>query len=143
MFDFVEPEQPVSFERITAVAVIVWADNGHIVAVELQRGIDIPGGHVQLGETSVAAVAHREVVEEACVRIGAVLLVGYLKSAAGYIAIVTARLVELLPFTATDESRDRCIISPEVFVERYAAGNRALMSRLIDRARAVYSWEQR
>ena len=141
VFEFVEPHEPVAFDQVTAVALIAWTDDRRIVAVELQRGTDVPGGHVEISDTCIADVARREAAEEACIRIEETVLVGYLRSAMGFVAVVTAQVIELLPFSPDYESLGRLIISPGAFLERYTAGDRALMSLLIDRARDVYSCE--
>ena len=141
VFDFVEPHEPVNFEQVTAVAVIAWTDDWRMVAVELQRGTDLPGGHVEISDTCVADVARREAAEEACIRIRETVLVGYLRSAMGFIAVVTAQVTDLLPFSRDYESRGRLVLWPEDFLDRYRSGDRTPMSHLIDRARAVYSSE--
>ncbi len=56
------------FEQVTSVSVVPFADDGRMVAALLRRGVDLPGGHVQEGETSVEQVARREATEEADIR---------------------------------------------------------------------------
>jgi len=53
------------FDAVTSVSVVPFTDDGRLVAVLLDRGIDLPGGHVQEGERTVEEVARREAYEEA------------------------------------------------------------------------------
>jgi len=48
------------FDAVTSVSVVPFTDDGRLVAVLLDRGIDLPGGHVQEGEQTVEEVARRE-----------------------------------------------------------------------------------
>src|SRR5919201_7164148 len=54
-----------AFDQVTSVGVVPFTDEGLIVAALLQRGVDLPGGHVQEGERTIEEVARREALEEA------------------------------------------------------------------------------
>ena len=136
-FEIVDRREPVSFDAITAVCVIAFTAAADIVAIEQPRGIDLPGGHVQIGETTLQEVAEREALEEAAITLGKVMPVAYLRSfvARGtYIAIVMARVRELLPFCPTRDIQRRVLMSPGDFIKAYSAGNRDNMRMLIETA---------
>ena len=79
-FEIVHPDTPVEFESITSVAVLPFTDSGEIVTITNSRGIDIPGGHVEPGETSIEQVACREAMEEAGIALSGLKLIAYLRS---------------------------------------------------------------
>ena len=143
LYEFVGREEEVPYPEITAVTVIPWTRDRRLVAVMLERGLDFPGGHLEVEDLSVQAAARREAWEEAAIRLGTFALVGHLRSPRGYIAIVTADVIEVLPFAPTQESRERRIVTEQAFLDSYVERHRPLMSLLLSRARAVYCCEQR
>jgi 8-oxo-dGTP pyrophosphatase MutT (NUDIX family) len=140
-FEVVPPDADVPFSRITAVAVVALLRSGEIVSVVQRRGIDIPGGHVQEGETSIEEVAMREAREEAEITLEPIIPIAYLRSPTpladgtcpSYIAVVGAFVRDLLPFENRDEEA-RVICSVDNFVDRYSAGDRAIMRTLVEMA---------
>jgi 8-oxo-dGTP diphosphatase len=58
------------FKQVTSVMVVPFTKEGLIVAVRLRnRGLDIPGGHVEKHERSPEETLRREIMEEACMTI--------------------------------------------------------------------------
>lgn len=90
-----------------------------------QRGWDIPGGHLEAGETPEAAM-RREVLEEAGAVLIDVQLLGYQRirllgaAPAGYRyphpdsyqVLYLARVAELIDFVATEEASQRAFFAP-------------------------------
>jgi len=138
-----------AFDAVTSVSIVPFTADGRIVAVQLSRGIDLPGGHVQEGERTVEEVARREAYEEARIalrdiRAATVIQSDYYGSAPAdltYMVQVAAFVDKLHPFTPTDESSGRAVIRVDEFLDRYIAVDvdKRLMRHIIDAAREVLS----
>ena len=132
------------FKRVTSVSVIPFTKEGLVVAVRLKnRGLDIPGGHVEKNEKTPEETLYREVMEEAHMLISKPSLVevietdyfGQKPEEASYMLIYTAFVDKLLEYKTTDKmSYERIIISKEDFLNQYAAGDKELMEKTIDNA---------
>jgi len=92
----------------------------------VNRGWDIPGGHIEPGE-SPAQAAVRETLEEAAVLVEPVRLIGVQELEVfgelprdgwsrqlGAQVFYLCRVVELRPFTSTDEAHERGFFDPAV-----------------------------
>jgi 8-oxo-dGTP diphosphatase len=129
-----------SFKDVTSVAAIPFTSKGSLVVVDLyHRGLDLPGGHVEPGETSPEQTLKREVMEEASMTIKSPVLVeviesDYFDDHSSYMLIYGVFVDELLDFVPNDESRDRIIVSKEDFIDRYEAGGKVLMKKAVDDA---------
>jgi 8-oxo-dGTP pyrophosphatase MutT (NUDIX family) len=141
---------PIAFAQITCVVVLPFTLDGNLVTVRLQRGLDIPGGHVQAHETSIEQVARRETLEEAAVTLAELFLTGIIESdyfgsqteELTYIIVVSAFVDEIHPFIANDEASERLIIPPQEFLKEYQVGNNEMMGRMIGDAIACLSDEK-
>jgi 8-oxo-dGTP diphosphatase len=69
-----------AFEKITSVLVVPFTPDGLIVCALLPRGIDLPGGHVQINEQTCEETARREAMEEAGITLGKLQLLKVLQS---------------------------------------------------------------
>jgi 8-oxo-dGTP pyrophosphatase MutT (NUDIX family) len=131
------------FDKVTSVAVVPFTDEGLIVAALLQRGVDLPGGHVQEGERTMEEVARREALEEAGITLREVHVAEVLQSDyygpddLTYMVLTTAFVDEYRPFGPTEESQGRLTRSVEEFLERYTAGDVEGMRHLIAAAHTV------
>lgn len=131
------------FDRITSVGIVPFLSDGRIVATLLERGIDIPGGHVQENEHDIETTARREALEEAGIDIADLRMIYILQSDAygsaphelTYIVILAARVTQLHPFTPQHEALGREIVTVEEFLARYKAGDK-MMARAIMEAAA-------
>jgi 8-oxo-dGTP pyrophosphatase MutT (NUDIX family) len=119
--------------RISAVFVVAFR-GGKILAVRLDRGWDIPGGHREPGEQPLDALA-REVMEEAGATLTdprpfATLSEPGRKSV---MVLYAAAAYSLRPFASAPDSRERAELPPDEFLDRYC-GERELMETLIEMA---------
>ena len=131
------------FDKVTSVAVVPFTDEGLIVAALLQRGVDLPGGHVQEGERTIEEVARREALEEAGITLREVHAAEVLQSDyygpddLTYMVLTTAFVDEYRPFAPNEESQGRLTLSVEEFLERFTAGDVEGMRHLIAAAHTV------
>lgn len=129
---------------ITSVAVVPFAERGVIVATVLDRGLDIPGGHVEATDEDATAVALRECIEETAATLETPLtLIGLIESDFGetptYMVITAAKVRELHPFKKLHEAHARELVSTAEFLARYDAGSKEMMTEIIRRAeRAIF-----
>lgn len=114
--------------NVSAVICLAFDEEGKLLVVKNKRGWDLPGGHVEEGESLLEALS-REVMEEACATISSPEI---FLTATGTRTMVfyTARIKELLPFDPKDETTERLIVSPDKFKEIYEGG----MPELLDYA---------
>lgn len=129
----------VPFKQVTSVCVIPFTKSGELVVVSLRhRGLDLPGGHVEPGEKTPEETARREVMEEACMTIRDLVLVETIQSdffqTPSYMLLYAAYVGDLQEFVPSHEASERLIVAPSGFIERYEAGNKALMERSVTRA---------
>ncbi|WP_261575215.1 NUDIX hydrolase, partial [Frankia gtarii] len=135
------PDPP--FEQVTSAAVVAVTDDGRLVVADLARGLDIPGGHVQRGESSIDETVRREAWEEVRVQLGVLHPVEVIESDyfgaddLTYMVIRTGRVAELGPWEATHESAGRVVIDPEEFLRSYRGRDPALMRHLVTTALAT------
>ena len=131
------------FDKVTSVGVVPFTDEGLIVVALLQRGVDLPGGHVQEGEPTIEEVARREALEEAGITLRDVHVAEVLQSDyygpndLTYMVLTTAFVDEYRPFVPNEESRGRITLSVEEFLARYTAGDVEGMRHLIAAAHTV------
>lgn len=117
--------QPYEYaEPVTAVHCFCFTD-GRLVLVDVaERGLSIPGGHVDDGERLTAAL-RREFVEEACIVLGEPVLLGAIEcnhsgnpqlvAAARYPRLASQLLYagmvsDLMPFEPSAEVSDRVLV---------------------------------
>lgn len=124
---------------ITSVAVVPFVEHGVIVSTVLDRGLDIPGGHVEAIDEDAAATALRECIEETAATLETPLtLIGLIESDFGetptYMVITAAKVRELHPFEKLHEAHARELVSTAEFLARYDAGSKEMMTEIIRRA---------
>ncbi|BAY25055.1 NUDIX hydrolase [Calothrix sp. NIES-2100] len=140
-----------AFEKITSVLVVPFTQDGLIVCALLDRGIDLPGGHVQIGEFTCEATARREVMEEVGVSLGELKLVKVIQSdyygsepqQLTYLVVMTGFVEEIVTSDYIHESLGRSIIDVNEFILQYQAGNREDMRRIVlDAQRLLFESKQ-
>ncbi|RAL57602.1 hypothetical protein BLD25_01570 [Candidatus Gracilibacteria bacterium GN02-872] len=138
-FNFTFKENDFNFpkDRVTSIAGVIFDENGDIVTIELDRGIDIPGGHIKIGETIKEALI-RECMEEAFIEIDDLKIssiiesdyFGTKKEDLTYMLIFSGKLKKELLFQENKESKKRIYISPKDFLLNYT-GNKEFMEKII------------
>jgi 8-oxo-dGTP pyrophosphatase MutT (NUDIX family) len=127
------PPFTVRDQDVTAVAGI-YLQSGKILAVKNSRGWDIPGGHVEPGETPTDALI-RELSEEAAFDVSGYNPIAYLETA--YVAdhktfmiiyTVNGSQRDFIPFDEISACR---FMSIDEFLAAYTAGSQDLMRQLI------------
>ena len=126
-FKLLSADTCVPFEKVTSVSVVPFLDKNTIIAVQNKRGLDIPGGHVQEGETAPEQTAKRESMEEAFIELENLRLSHVIESNYygtkpedfTYMLIYAAQVKTLLPFQKNAETSARLEISVRQFTEDY------------------------
>jgi radical SAM superfamily enzyme YgiQ (UPF0313 family)/8-oxo-dGTP pyrophosphatase MutT (NUDIX family) len=127
------------FEKITSVAVVVFNNQKNILTVNLrERGIDLPGGHVEKNDSDIFETAKREVREEACTELEEnLMLCAIIESRytfpPTYMVVLAGKIKKLYPFRETNEVISRSFLKPQEFLERYRY-DRRLMGRIVEKA---------
>jgi len=143
-FVLLEPDRVPAFEKITSVAVVPFTLEGRIVATVLDRGVDLPGGHVQETENTIEETARREAMEEAGITLKDLFVVNVIQSDyygsapddLTYMMILTAFVDEFQPFTPGLESTGRFVLDIEDFLTQYIARDREWMRSMVTAAHA-------
>jgi len=132
-------------ETLTAHCVPVTED-GKIVAVDVvNRGVDIPGGHIEDGEAAVTAMS-RETYEEASITLGESTLIDVWKASSDneliglstkpYLLVYVARVKSVDEFVPNQEVRARLFLAPDEFVLQYF-GDKKQAEAMVGRAMAA------
>jgi 8-oxo-dGTP diphosphatase len=138
-FVLLEPHLIPPFDTITSVAVVPFTPDGRIVAALLDRGVDLPGGHVQETERTIEETARREVMEEVGITLKDLFAVNVIQSDyygntpedLTYMVILTAFVDEFQPFTPNLESKGRLVLDIEDFLAQYTAGDLERMRNMV------------
>lgn len=113
-------------ELITSAFVLAFKGREMIVTNLNDRGWDVPGGHIEAGETPVQAVK-RELYEETGAFIEEPELLGYMMInlhgerprnykypfPTSYMVFYCAKIAKLDVFQSTEEAKGRALLSPE------------------------------
>jgi len=128
------------FDAVTSASVVAVTGDGRLVLADLRRGLDIPGGHVQHGETSAEQTVRREAWEETGIRLGGLVRVEIIESDyfgaddLTYMLIYAARVAKIAEWTPGHESAGRTLLSPEDFLRGFRGGRPDLMRHLVSAA---------
>lgn len=143
-FVLLEPDKVPPIDKITSVAVVPFTPDGRIVAAVLERGVDLPGGHVQETEGTIEETARRETMEEVGITLKDLFVVKVIQSDyygsapddLTYMIATTAFVHEFQTFTPNLESTGRLVLDIEDFLAQYTAGNPEWMRSLVMAAHA-------
>lgn len=129
------------WSQVTSASVVAFTANGHIALADLNRGLDLPGGHVQQHDRSPQDTARREAWEETRILLHALTRIEVIQSDyfgpddLTFMVIYAARIRKIVPWVAgDDESRGRQLLTPADFLAQYTAGDPALMTHLVTTA---------
>jgi len=106
-------------ESVSAVFLLALSGDS-ILAVRNERGWDIPGGHVELGETPASALS-REVLEEAAATFAWANSLAVISVPEGtqVMLFYTTTAFELSTFKATADAFDRALLPIETLLNLY------------------------
>jgi 8-oxo-dGTP pyrophosphatase MutT (NUDIX family) len=145
-FVYLPPTFAAPFERVTSVSVVPFTKDGSIVAALLDRGPDLPGGHVQEHEQTPEETVRREGLEEAGITLGDLVIAQVIQSDyygsepddLTYIVVMAGFVTEIRPFEPCADSDGRSILDVEDFLAQYRAGDSHLIRQTVRAAqRAV------
>lgn len=122
--------QPPPAELTTSALGLVFQGDRLLLPKLVERGWDIPGGHIEIGESPEESF-RREVLEETGAHLGAVGLLGYQKIVihaprpdgykyphpVSYQVFFWAQIDRLDPFEPTDEVEERRLFAPQQAVQ--------------------------
>lgn len=124
---------------ITSVHVVPITPDDKIVAVNIkERGYDIPGGHIDMGEDSPITALKRELREEADITIFDPILLDVLSircdtldlTEKPHMLLYAARVDQMNDFIENDEVSRRVLMKPGEFIDNYF-GNKAFCAQLV------------
>lgn len=132
-------------DKVTSVAVVPFTDKGDIVLALLDRGADIPGGHMHKDETTLEQTARREAMEEAFITLGPLktaLVIqsdfyGSAQDELTYMVVMTGTVTAFDDEKPDGETMGRKIMPPEQFIAEYKAGDRNFMEEIVKTAQAA------
>ncbi|WP_129122737.1 NUDIX hydrolase [Veronia nyctiphanis] len=134
----------IDLNNVTSVHGYLLHNNQLAIVQNKRKGFEIPGGHVEKGETLEASL-RREALEEACVTIEKPKLLGFVEvnnsknpefpddspyPKVGYLAFFCADIRELLPFSAEFETSHRQFIEPSSLPKAHHAWNSVFQQSL-------------
>lgn len=141
---FLDPDAPYDPAAVTSAAVVPLLSDGRIVTAMLDRGIDIPGGHVEAEDASIEGTVRREAIEEAGIELGPLVLASVIEldyfgpDRLTYMLSYVATVVEFGPVSTEHESSGRRIVPIEEFLGEYqgeSGGMQIILKRPLAAAR--------
>jgi 8-oxo-dGTP pyrophosphatase MutT (NUDIX family) len=127
-------------KNVTCVLVIAFTADFDILTVTNKRGVDIPGGHIEVDDVDFEATARREVWEEARAIVGELTPCGVLECThddhISYMMIMTGFVDRLENFVPHEEVSARAIMPVAEFLSSYRAADPELMWEMIKQAKA-------
>lgn len=125
-------------ESVSAVFLVAMRDDS-ILAVRNERGWDIPGGHVEHGESPASALA-RETLEEAGATFSWAEPFAMVSMSGRHDVMLfyATSAFDLFGFTPTDDALERALMPLDEFMSRYS-GPLNVLRWLVDGACACLS----
>jgi 8-oxo-dGTP diphosphatase len=123
---------PANLKPVRAVVGVVVEDD-HVLAIDGERGWDLPGGHLDGQEIPRQALV-RELGEEACVSVTSARPIAVLESddheQPSYMVAYAAK-AKLRPFMASDEGKSRAFLPFNDFLARYTGGASKELAKML------------
>jgi ADP-ribose pyrophosphatase YjhB (NUDIX family) len=131
----------ITADRVSAVFMIAF-DGERMLAIQNERGWDIPGGYLEAGE-SVEEALRRELIEEGGAHVERQIPFALLgkPTAAKVMLLYTGWGITLGEFVQKPDALGREVMDVEELIRRYY-GDRKMLRRLIEAARARVSAEK-
>ncbi len=148
-FQFLDAHTHINEDNVTAILLVPFtpAQDKILVIDHLNRGIDIPSGHVEDFDKTYFDTARRELFEETGATIGHVTPIMIMQSQSyehsehnnepSYMVVLTGTVSDLGVFEQTDEIQSRHFLSPEEFLEAYEGDHPGDMQKIIAHALAT------
>ena len=139
-FQLINFSPEIPFSSITSVSVIAFNNKKEILCVSLKdRGLDIPGGHVESFDRDINDTAMRETLEEAYVKISEIKPVALIESdyhsdKVTYMAITSATVDKEETFESEYESDGRLYMNRSDFLKTYKNFDFKIMEVLVESA---------
>jgi 8-oxo-dGTP diphosphatase len=136
----------VEKSSILGVVVVPFTADDGIVMVELQRGLEIPGGKIEPTDFDLETTARREAWEEARIVLGQPELTLLVRvdwrdreAPPGYIVVFAANVRSMAPFEQNHESMGRMVVSSADYIDMFGFGPVEMRERMVWEARKALS----
>lgn len=128
-----------NLDKITSAAVVAFDEDLNILTVNLKnRGIDLPGGHIDKKDLTIYDTVKREAREEAFVELADDLkILAVIESDCydhpTYMVILMGKVKKLHSFTVNEETTSRKFMKPADFLQEYRH-DKKLMKEILNRS---------
>lgn len=118
------PEAIDTVGEVFAATVVPFTPDGNVVVAQLRRGLELPGGTVELSDRNLAETVRREAWEEARIVLEELQLLYVVRMEHRYgleptrhVAVYAGMVAWMPPFVQDAESLGRFVLSPDEFVK--------------------------
>lgn len=134
-------------ESVTSAAVVAYTADGRIALAQLDRGPDLPGGHIQSGDLNIEAAVRRETIEETGITLTELALACVIESdyfgpeQLTYMLVYTAGIADVSALPAETESAGVVYLTSGEFLTQYQGDHRG-MTYLLQQSHTVFQQNQ-
>lgn len=134
-YTLLTPNDPLPAQENISAVFLVAFQQGKILAARNERTWDVPGGHLEEGENTLAALK-REVLEEAGAEIQNAIPFALLASRTSKKVMVfyTSNTIKVVEFVPSEDAIERDLMEPKELLRRYN-GDKKLLQSLIESAK--------
>lgn len=124
-------------DHLISAVFLIALQGEDILSVRNERGWDVPGGHVEPGETPLSALI-REVLEEASATFRTAMPFSFVTvpPRRDLMLFFVTQDFQLHPFLPSEDAIERAVIPLEVLLDRYH-GPKGVLSQLVSNAKAL------